>query len=163
MTSERSEIAGSVVRRSSSASYVGPADPNQVIEATIVIRRPIPMQEAGYSPALSSSKTRDEIEKSLSADATDIAAVTDYARRFGLTVKETSPEKRALRVEGPVHSVDDAFGIKLASFEGPDGTFLSYDGPLTAEADVAGRIMAVLGLHQAPVAKPRAGLKVKTR
>ena len=155
MTSGRIEIAGSVVRRSPSASYVGPADPNQVVDATIVIRRPTAMQKAGHSAAFS----RDEIEKSLSADAADIAAVTDFARRFGLAVEETSPEKRTVRVEGPAHSIDRAFGIKLAYFDGPNGTFLSYDGPLTAESDVAGRIVAVLGLHQEPVARPRSDVE----
>jgi kumamolisin len=158
MTGARGEIAGSAVGRSPSVSCVGPADPNQVVEATIVIRRPATMQMAGQSTAFSSGKTRDEIEKSLSADAADIAAVSDFARRYGLTVKETSPEKRTVRVEGPVHSVDRAFGIQLAYFDDPNGTFLSYEGPLTAESDVAPRIIAVLGLHQQHVAKPRTGI-----
>ncbi len=154
MTSGRSEIAGSIVPRNPSASHLRPADPNQVIDATIVIRRPFATAGAGPSAAFATTRTRDEIEKSLSADAVDIGAITNFARRYGLTVKEISPEKRSVRVAGPVSSFDRAFGIELGYFDEPHGTFLSYDGPLTAESEVAPRIVAVLGLHQAPVARP---------
>lgn len=148
MTSGRTAIAASIVKRSPSARYAGPADPDQVLEATIVIRRPPAVQTSG--------RTREEIEKSLSADAEDIAAVTAFAHRYGLTVKEVSPEKRIVRVEGRVQNFNQAFGTELARFEESDGgTFLSYDGPLTIEPDIAGRITAALGLNQTPVARPR--------
>ncbi len=144
MTGGRSEIAGSVVPRSEAVRRVRPADPNQIVEITIVIRRPA---------SLPSGKTRDEIEQSLSASAADIAAVTDFARRYGLTLEEVSPAKRIVRVEGPARAMNVAFGIELAYFDGPNGTFLSYAGPLTVESEVAPSIAAVLGLHQEPVAK----------
>jgi hypothetical protein len=54
-----------------------------------------------------------------------------------LTVQEVSPAKRIVRLEGPVHSMNHAFGIELAYFDGPDGTFLGYDDPLNLESDVA--------------------------
>jgi len=149
MADARAEIPGSTVKRSATARCQRPADPNQVIEATIVIRRPAAPAE-GFS-----GKTRDEIERSLSAPATDIAAVVDFARRYELTVKEVSPEKRIVRVEGSAQQMERAFGIELGYFDGPDGSFLSYDGPLTAPSEVAEKIAAVLGLHQAPVAKTR--------
>ena len=121
MTGERTEIAGSVVRQTEAVTRLRTAGPNEVVEATIVIRRPVTQaQKTGHSAVLSSAKTRDEIEKSLSADAGDIATVTDFARRSGLTLKETSPEKRMIRVEGPVHCMNAAFGIQLAYFDGPD-------------------------------------------
>jgi len=154
MTGGRTEIAGSTVRRSPSQIQTRPADPNRVIEATIVIRRPPASEPAGPS-AFSQARTRDEIEKSLSADAADIAAVTDFARRYGLTVKEVSPEKRTVQVKGPVSRFDRAFGIELACFKEPNGSFLSYEGPLTVESGMAAGIMAVLGLDQSPVARSR--------
>jgi Pro-kumamolisin, activation domain len=146
MTGGRSEIAGSVVTRSKAACPVRPADPNQIVQITIVIRRPA-------SLATSAGKTRDEIEQSLSASEADVTAVTDFARRYGLTLKEVSAAKRMVRVQGPAQAMNRAFGIELAYFEGPDGTFLSYAGPLTVESQVAPSIAAVLGLHQEPVAK----------
>ncbi len=149
MADARAEIPGSTVKRSATARCERPADPDQVIEATIVIRRPAAPAE-GFS-----GETRDEIERSLSASAADIVAVVDFARRYELTVKEVSPEKRIVRVEGSARQMERAFGIELGYFDGPDGSFLSYDGPVTAPSEVAEKIAAVLGLQQAPVAKTR--------
>jgi kumamolisin len=159
MAGGRAEIAGSAVTRSATVRRVRPADPDQTVEASIVIRRPFLSQSAGENTsALSSPKTREEIEKSLAAEPSDITAVTDLARRYGLKVIESSAARRTVRVEGSAQNMNRAFGIELAYFEGPNGTFLSYDGPLTVDFDVAPSIMAVLGLHQEPVAKSRTGL-----
>jgi hypothetical protein len=148
MSGGRSEIAGSVVTRSEAVRRVRPADPNQIVDITIVIRRPA---------SVASGKTRDEIEQSLSASPADITAVTNFARRCGLTLKEVSPAKRIVQVQGPAQAMNLAFGIELAYFDGPNGTFLSYAGPLTVESEVAPSIAAVLGLHQEPVAKSHGG------
>jgi kumamolisin len=147
MSGQRTEVVGSVVTRPEAVRRVRPADPNQIVEATIVIRRP-----ASSAP---SGKTREEIEKSLSANAADVAAVTDFVRRYGLAIKEVSPQKRIVRVEGPAQNMNRAFGVELTYFEGPSGSFLSYDGPLTVDSDLAPTIVAILGLNQAPVAKSR--------
>lgn len=148
MAEERSEIAGSVVPRSDAVRRLRPADPKQIVESTIVIRRP-------PAPVLS-GKTRAEIEKSLSASPEDIIAITAFAQRYGLTVKEVSPEKRIVRVEAPAQNMNRAFGINLAYFEGPKGTYLSYDGPLRVDSEISAIIAAVLGLNQEPVAKSHA-------
>jgi hypothetical protein len=155
MSSGRAEIAGSATRRDPLEHYSGPADSNQVIEVTIVIRRPASVQGAA-----SSGRTREEIEKSLSADPADIAAVGDFVRRSGLAVKEISPEKRTVRAEGPVETLNRAFDTNLSYFyrvDDPHRTkYLSYEGVLSAESDVAARIISVLGLDQKSIAKPRA-------
>jgi len=157
MEESRSEIAGSVVRRSGTVRRTGEADPTQVIEFTIVIRPPV--QAAQSSEDLlagrSSGKTRDQVEKELSADDADMRAVSDFAHRSGFHVLEANPAERRLRVSGAVQEINQAFGIRLAYFDGPNGSFLSYDGPLTAPASVSQRILAVLGLHRDQVAKPR--------
>jgi kumamolisin len=148
MGDERTEIVGSIVNRSGTVHRVRPADPNQIVEATIVIRRPI-------TPARTAGATREEIEKSLAANPADVTAVTGFAQRSGLAVEEVSPAKRTVRLKGSAQNMNRAFGIHLAYFDGPSGAHLSYDGPLTVPADVSGKIVAVLGLDQQPVAKPR--------
>jgi hypothetical protein len=146
MPGERFEIAGSAVRRSESVRRVRPADPKQIVNVTIVIRRP---------SSAPSGTTREEIEQSLSADAGDISAVDGFVRRAGLSVGEVSAAKRTMQVEGTAQSFNLAFGIELAYFDGPNGSYLSYDGPLTVPAELDGRIAAVLGLHQEPIARSR--------
>jgi len=130
MAGERADVPGSVVRRSEAVCRLRPADPGQIIQATIVVRRP--------------------------ADPGDIDAVAEFARRYGLKVLEASAPKRTVRVEGSAENMNRAFGTDLAYFGDDDGAYLSYDGSLSLDADVAGRVIAVLGLDQQPVARPRA-------
>jgi kumamolisin len=148
---DRVAISGSEVRRSGALRRTQAADPNLAIEATIVIRRP-----AGGKLGANSGISRAEIEKQLAAGPADMAAVSDFARRNGLSVVEESPEKRLVRVAGTVRQMNQAFGIELGQFEGPGSErFLSYDGPLTVPASVSAAITAVLGLDQQAVARPR--------
>ena len=128
------------------------ADPNEAIEATIVIRRPA----VARTLAAHSGKSRAEIEQQLSADPADMKAVLDFARNHGLTVVEQSSVKRTVRVVGTLQQMNMAFGIQLAYVAGTGGSrFLSYDGPLKVPAPVSPAITAVLGLHREPVANPR--------
>jgi len=156
MGDSRREIAGSAVRRSA-AVRTGEADPTQIIEFTIVVRPPVQAEQSvdDLLAGRLSVKTRDEMEKEFSADAADMSAVSDFAQRSGFQVKETRPSERRLLVEGTVQQINEAFEIHLSYFAGPNGSFLSYDGPLTAPADVSERILAVLGLHRELAAKPR--------
>jgi len=127
------------------------ADPNQAIEATIVVRRP-----AGRNLAANPGQSRAEIEQQLAADPADFTAVSDFAQRYNLSVVEQSREKRILRVAGSAQQMNEAFGIELELYEGPGGErFLSYEGLLSAPSSVSAAITAVLGLDQQPVARPR--------
>ncbi len=151
MANDRVAISGSEVKRSGALRRVQAADPNQAIEATIVIRRPV-----GAKLAVDSGKSRAEIERQLAADPADVAAVVEFACSHGLSVVEQSPEKRTVHVAGTVEQMNDAFGIEVGQFAGPGREhFLSYDGPLTVPGSVAAAITAVLGLNQQPVARAR--------
>jgi kumamolisin len=151
MAAGRTEIPGSVVTRPGTVRPARPADPNQMVEVSVVLRRP------EGAPTL--GKTRDEIARSLSAPPDEISAVTQFARRYGLEVVEASPAQRTVRLKGPVRNINRAFGTNLAYFTSPGGTFLSYDGPLRVDSEIAPRIIAVLGLDRKPAAKPRASLR----
>lgn len=147
MDAGRTEIPGSVVSRSDSVRAVHPADPKETVEATVVLRRP--------HAAPASGETREKIARAFAARPDDISAVADFARRFGLDVVEASAAKRTVRLRGPVQNMNRAFGTCLAYFPGADGTFLSYDGPLSVESEIAPHVLAVLGLDRKPAAKSR--------
>src|SRR5580692_7860097 len=127
MAAGRTEIAGSSIPRAESTRQLQPADPNRVVEATIVIRRP-------NRPVPSAGATRADIERSLSAEPSDIDAVADYARRAGFTVIEASPTKSTVRVEGAVRNMNHAFGVELGSLDGGRESPLSYAGPISVES-----------------------------
>jgi kumamolisin len=147
MADGRTEIPGSVVKRPAAVRLVHPADPNETVDVTVVLRRP--------ATAPTHGKTRDEIARSLAAPPEEISAITDFARRYGLDVLEASAAKRTVRLQGSAQKMNRAFGANLAYYAGPDGMFLSYDGPLSVESKIAPYVTAVLGLDRRPAASPR--------
>lgn len=158
MNEDRVTIPGSVVARSEDVKRTQAVDPNQTIEATIVVRRPATSSQTAKDllSGKASKKTRAEMETELAAHPADMQAVADFARQHQLRIVEESPEKRMVRVQGPIQRMNAAFGIDLAHYAAPGGVpFLSYDGPLTVAGPASSAIAAVLGLHQQPVARPR--------
>jgi kumamolisin len=137
MAEGRIPIPGSEVRRRPDARPSDPADSDQRIKATIVLRR--------------------HADRIKGADPEELRQVVEFARGCGLQVLEESVPKRMVRVVGTVGELNAAFGISLRCFgsSASGGAYLSYEGPLTVPDRLAGCILAVLGLHQAPVARPR--------
>ncbi len=78
----------------------------------------------------------------------DVAAVEAFAREFGLRVTEADAAKRTVKVSGTPQQLGEAFGVKLAKA----GGYVTYQGPLSVPEDLAGLVMAVLGLDNRPVA-----------
>jgi kumamolisin len=153
---DRIDIPGSIVNQSGSISTA--ADPNQVVDATIVVRRPAASAQtaAGLLSGRRPEQTREEMEQLLAADPSDMEAVAGFARQFGLRVVEESPPKRMVRVEGTVRQMNAAFGVDLAYFVRPAGApFLSYNGPVRLPSTVSAVVSAVLGLQREPIDKRR--------
>ncbi len=151
MPDDRIVIPGSGAKLSGALRRVQAADPDQAIEATIVIRRPAARLLAAHI-----GQSRAEIEQQLAADPADMAAVRNFAGHAGLSIVEESPVKRIVRVAGTIRQMNAAFGIEIGQYQDADGkSMVSYEGPLTAPASAASVITAVLGLDQQPAARPR--------
>lgn len=160
MADDRVVIPGSELKRSEALRRREAADPEQVIEATIVLRRPASANQmsADLLAGRSSAGSRQEVQAGLAADPADWKAVLDFVRGQGLAVAEENAQRRMVRVAGTVQQMNAAFGIELEYVVGPAGNrYLSYNGALKVPAPVAPAITAVLGLHREPVAKPRSG------
>lgn len=158
MAGNRIPISGSEVKRWGASPQREAADPDQVIDATIVLRPPSAAKQmgadllAGRCPA----RSRQDVEARLAADPADCKAVLDFVRGQGLSVVEENARRRMVRVAGTVRQMNAAFGIELDYIVGPAGNrYLTYNGALKVPAPVAAAITAVLGLHREPVAKPR--------
>lgn len=152
---QRVAIPGSAAFHDIGGSWL-PVDADQTISPTIVIRRP---KRAGdVSEQLLSGSlrpmSRDEAETFLRVDAADLAAVRAFARGYGLTVIAENAGARTVQVEGSVMRVGTAFGVEIGWRVDAQGQkYLSYQGELTVPADLAGIVVAVLGLDQRPVAR----------
>lgn len=158
MNDPRVTLPGSALSPEREQHWIAPADPNQRIVATIVLRRRASAAQlgeellAGSAPSIS----REEAAQ-IGADPNDVAAVRDFAVQNGLKVIEENAAARTLRLEGTVQQMDAAFGVEIARFEDKQGQrFLSYQGTILVPESLRGIIIAVLGLDQRPAARHHA-------
>ena len=150
MAQDRIEIVGSR-RDAPDARRIGAA-PDEAASVSVYLKRPGAAPEPGSAVVIGRARLRRDRETALDAGVESIAA---FARQHGLVVVEQDPARRLVRLSGSVSDLSQAFGTKLALYEHPGGAFRGRSGVLTAPADVAGQIEAVLGLDQRPIATPK--------
>jgi kumamolisin len=158
VSGRRVQIPGSAPQHPAEGHVATPADPNQkVIASVIVRRRPAAgdLEERLFSGRFQ-PLSQNEAAEAIGADPGDLEAVRSFAERYGMKIVDENAATRTIRVSGTVQQMDEAFGVRLGWFPGPDGrNHLSYEGTLSVPEQVAGVIMAVLGLDQRPIARHR--------
>jgi len=156
--SERSPLANS--------HALGPADPTERLEVTVVVR---PTDRQGLQRRLQQMAkgdrrqphlSRDDFARHHGASRTDLDAVRDFAKTHGLHVVEEHIGRRSLVLAGTVAQFNDAFGVELQRYSHPGGTYRGRTGPVHIPAELDGIIEAVLGLDNRPQA--RAHFRMKT-
>ena len=158
MKDERAELPGSSPKERLGDNWLGPADPQQELTVTILLRRPA--SGAKMAEALLEGTyqrpSREAAERALAANPNDIAAVESFVRNSGLTIAGEDAASRSIKARGSIENLDRAFGVEIGSVEDANGArHVSYRGSITLPESVAPVITAVLGLDQRPVAKAR--------
>jgi kumamolisin len=149
--SERSPLPDSQI--------LGPADPAERMEATLVLR---PSDGQGLKDRLhklakgersGGRLSRAEFARRHGASRADMDAVREFAEAHGLAVVQEDPGRRTMVLAGTVAQFDDAFGIQLQHCSHPGGTYRGRTGPVNIPAELDGVIEAVLGLDSRPQAR----------
>ena len=123
----RIPLAGSERQAPPDAQRVGPADPGEAVTVSVVVR-----------------------------GASGLAAVEQFARDHGLTVAESSPERRTVRLSGTVAEVSEAFGVELHRYDHPvHGSFRGRTGQIYLPAELSDVVEGVFGLDNRPQARPQ--------
>ena len=144
-------LPGSERAAATGAQRLRDADPTERGQATVTLSGP-PLPEAGAGEPL----TRQQLERDYGADAQTITTVTEVLGRYGLTVEESSPLTRSLRVSGTVAQFEQAFRPALSIYRHPDqGEFRGRDGQLQIPAELEGLVTGVFGLDERRVARRR--------
>ena len=144
-------LPGSERPAATGAERLRDADPAQRVEATITLSGP-PLPEAGTGEPL----TRQQLARDYGADPQTITTVTAVLARYGLTVEESSPLTRSLRVSGTVAQFERAFLPALSVYRHPEqGEFRGRDGQLQIPAELEGLVTGVFGLDERRVARRR--------
>jgi kumamolisin len=150
MIQERSAVEGSRRVPVPGATRIGPVDPNERIEATIVLKRKAAAPDPLTEPRLS----REAFAAQHAAQPQDVDAIVTFAEEHGLTVTYTNAASRMVRVAGPADTIKNAFGTQLSYYDSPRGRYRGRVGAVTLPTDVVPLVEAVLGLDNRPIAKP---------
>lgn len=131
--------------------YVGEPDPNEVIQITLILKRCNPAPDPNINDA---HFTHDTLEKHHGADPADIEAVEAFASENHLSIAHLNPAARSITISGPLSTIASAFGAELALRQ-VDGKILrTRRGSLYVPKSLDGRIIAVIGFDQRPIAQP---------
>src|SRR6202008_4418123 len=165
---DRVELKGSARAALPGGKDVGPADQNQKIEVSVLLRRgsksvelPPLDQIASRLPRDRKYRTREEFAKQHGASTQDIEKIRAFAAQYGLKVAREDPASRTVKPTGTVQASHDAFGANLRRYDLASGSYRCRTGALTIPTDLDGIIEGVLGLDNRPQAKPHFRLRKK--
>ena len=154
-------LMGSEPAPAPGAGPLGPVDPNERVEVSVVLRPQRSPEDlaaitdqvtAGERPPLS----REEYAAAFGADPAEVAAVERFAEAHQLQVVEASRARRTIRLAATAAALGAAFGVDLQRYRAADGTsFRAHSGPVRVPAELAGAVQAVLGFDTRPLARPR--------
>ena len=126
---DRVELKGSARAAFPSGQDVGPADPNQQIEVSVLLRRgskpgdfPSADQMGSRLPRDRKYLTREEFAKQYGASPADIEKVRAFATQYNLKVASEDRASRTIKLTGTVQAFNDAFGANLRRYEHASGS-----------------------------------------
>ena len=136
--SEKTPLPGSRV--------VGPADPTQRVQVSMLLRRRGQREFQERVRRLTAGDAsvgilgREQFAHHFGADPADIAAVKAFASQYGLSVIKESAARRTVLVAGTVAQVEPAFGVRLQRFDHPDGAYRGRQGVIELPSEIHGLV-----------------------
>jgi kumamolisin len=150
-------VAGSDREPVAGAQYINPAQHNEQIRVTVVLRRRgagPDMAEAARAPR--AFRSRAEYGLAHGADPNDFEAIEQFAHENGLTIVERHEASRRIVLAGPVDKIQQAFDVKLGDYNVPERGFQyrGRQGNVCVPSQIHPAVLAVLGLDNRLIAKP---------
>ena len=151
----------------SGSRAVGPADPGERVQVSVLLRRRSSQALCDRVDRLARGDRsaghlgREEFARHFSPDPADVAAIRTFAANHGLSVVREHPERRTVILSGTVSQLEAAFSVKLQRFEHAAGHYRGRQGVIELPAELDGVVEAVLGLDNRPQAKPHFRMRGK--
>ena len=151
--SEKASIAG--------ATEIGPVDPNERVEITIIARpdestQRISAEVLGRLPVSKRAHlSREKFADNCNASQDNNGKIVKFAKDNSLQVVGVTPARRSVMLSGLASQFSDVFQVELKRFKHPSpryGTFRGRSGPLFIPESLSSAILAVLGLDDRPQA-----------
>jgi kumamolisin len=151
--SKRVPLAGTEHLALAGVRTVGPTDPDQLIEVSVILKHRQPLPEA---TEIRQHITHSDFARTYGADPAAVDKIRQFAKENNLQVLERGDEvlRRTVTLAGTAAAMEKAFGVELNEFEHPDGTYRGHTGPLQMPEEYASLVSGVFGLDDRPVARP---------
>lgn len=149
--------------------WIGHADSNDRIEATIKLRRAseegLPTLEEFVRGKRSSGITRQILAERYGAKREDVDAVQRWAVRQALSVSRVDLARRQMHLVGSVDAMSRAFGVKLSMYRHSrtGSQFRCPEKEIKVPESLAPIITGVFGLNDMPVVVRHAGTGAATK
>ena len=144
------------------AHSVGPIDPHQLIEVSMILKHRQAL------PKLTGKEARishTEFAKTYGADPAHLDKVRQFAHDHHLQVLERGDEllRRTVILAGTAAAMEKAFGVELTAYEHPEGSYRGHTGAIQLPEDLAGMVTGVFGLDTRPAAHPHIRFRTTSR
>ena len=127
---DRVELEGSARTGLPDGLDCGPADPNQQIEVTVLLRRgskpgefPSIEQMGARLPRDRSYLSREEFARLHGASAADVEQVRAFAAQYGLRIISEDRASRPVKLSAAVYAFSSAFEADLRHYEHSSGAY----------------------------------------
>jgi kumamolisin len=149
--SERVSIPG--------ARVLGPADPTERLEVSVLVRRRAQQAMQARVARLAAGErigwlSKQDFARDHGATSSDIDRVRASAQAQGLSVVQEHAARRTVILSGTVGQFMAAFGVQLHHMSHDGGTYRGRTGGIYLPAEWDGIVEAILGLDNRPQARP---------
>lgn len=150
---KRIAIRGTEHAMLSEARPVGPIDPHQLIEVSVILKH---RQELPKLTGAEERLNHNDFARTYGADPAHIDKIRQFAREHNLQMIERGDEvlRRTITLAGTVANMEKAFSVELTSYEHPEGSYRGHTGPVQMPEEYASLVSGVLGLDTRAVAHP---------
>jgi kumamolisin len=135
------------------ARAIGPTDPHQLIEISMILKHRQPLESVR---ATGKFMNHSEFAAQFGADPAHVDMIKKFAEENRLQVLERGDEvmRRTLTMAGTAANMEKAFGVELIDYDHPDGNYRGRTGSIQLPEEIAPLVKGVFGLDDRPVAKP---------
>jgi kumamolisin len=140
----------------------GDSNPADIVHLTVRVRPRTPHQHlaktvrdlAAKPPADRRHLTREEYARLHGADPADLDKVKKFASRHGLSVTDSSVDRRTVHLLGTVAVVEQAFGVDLKTYVHGKTRYRGHAEHATVPAELGHIVEAIYGFDTRPYARP---------
>lgn len=138
------------------ATALASANPDEIIDVSFLLRRPVAPPAPAHSAALAVRKyvPREQFHTTYGASDADIQKVEEFAHEFELTVLAIHHTSRIVKLRGSVAAFNKALDVDLRVFQNAAGSYRGRTGAIHVPSELDKIVIGVFGLDNRPAAKP---------